>query len=86
MGPRTAATVKSFTPNKMKWKSSLDLKRNETKTGQRPSLTRWLEEDCGLETVEYAVITAMIVTAIVVALGSLTLAILGVFESVRELI
>ena len=44
----------------------------------------FLEQETGLETVEYAVITTMIVAVIVVALGALMLTIGNLFGEVAD--
>ena len=49
-------------------------------------IKRFVSDDRGLETVEYAVMTALIVGALVTAIGLLTGAISGRFDSVRGII
>jgi len=52
----------------------------------RKTLARFVADERGLETVEYAVMTALIVAALVTAIGLLTAAISGRFDSVRTTI
>lgn len=47
---------------------------------------RFMREEDGLETVEYAVMTALVVTAIVTAIGLLVTAITGRFGEVESVI
>ena len=49
-------------------------------------IKRFVSDDSGLETVEYAVMTALIVGALVIAIGLLTAAISGRFDTVRGVI
>ncbi len=49
-------------------------------------IKRFVSDDSGLETVEYAVMTALIVAALVTAIGLLTAAVSGRFDSVRTVI
>ena len=49
-------------------------------------IKRFVSDDSGLETVEYAVMTALIVGALVIAIGRLTAAISGRFDTVRGVI
>ena len=49
-------------------------------------IKRFVRDDSGLETVEYAVMTALIVGALVIAIGLLTAAISGRFDTVRGVI
>ncbi len=44
---------------------------------------RFIKEDDGLETIEYAVMTALIVAGLVAALGALSVAITGRFGAVQ---
>lgn len=45
-------------------------------------MVRFLREEQGLETVEYAVMTAMIVAAVVAAIGAIAAAVAGRFNTV----
>lgn len=47
---------------------------------------KFFREDEGLETVEYAVMTALVVAAVVTAIGALTLAITGRFDAVTAVV
>lgn len=49
-------------------------------------IKRFISDERGLETVEYAVMTALIVAALVTAIGLLTAAVAGRFDSVRTVI
>lgn len=49
-------------------------------------IKRFVSDERGLETVEYAVMTALIVAALVTAIGLLTGAVSGRFDSVRGVI
>lgn len=49
-------------------------------------IKRFINDERGLETVEYAVMTALIVAALVTAIGLLTGAVSGRFDSVRGVI
>ena len=49
-------------------------------------IKRFLSDERGLETVEYAVMTALIVTALVTAIEFLTGAVSDRFDSVRNVI
>lgn len=49
-------------------------------------LKRFVREEQGLETVEYAVMTALIVSAVILAIGGLVMAISGRFGSVASTI
>ncbi len=49
-------------------------------------IKRFVSDERGLETVEYAVMTALIVAALVTAIGLLTAAVAGRFDSVRGVI
>ena len=46
----------------------------------------FLKQDSGLETVEYAVMTAMIATVVIVALGALILAIVDIYGKVGDVL
>ena len=46
----------------------------------------FVKEDDGLETVEYAVMTAMIVSVVVIALGALVLAIGDLYGSIVDIL
>jgi Flp pilus assembly pilin Flp len=48
--------------------------------------TRFVKDEKGLETVEYAVMTALIVAALVTAIGLLTAAVSGRFDTVTGII
>lgn len=52
----------------------------------RKTFKRFVKDERGLETVEYAVMTALIVAALVLAIGLLTGAIASRFDSVRAII
>ena len=52
----------------------------------RKTFKRFVKDESGLETVEYAVMTALIVAALVLAIGALTGAISGRFTSVSTVI
>jgi Flp pilus assembly pilin Flp len=47
---------------------------------------RFVSEDKGLETVEYAIMTGLIVTATIVAIGALGLWVSGRFEAVLKVL
>ena len=47
---------------------------------------QFIQDEQGLETVEYAVMTALIVAALVTAIGALALAVTGRFNSVEGVI
>ena len=49
-------------------------------------LKRFMSEEDGLETVEYAVMTALVVTAVVTAIGLLVTAITGRFGEVSSVV
>ena len=49
-------------------------------------IKRFISDERGLETVEYAVMTALIVAALVTAISLLTAAVAGRFDSVRAVI
>lgn len=49
-------------------------------------IRKFISDERGLETVEYAVMTALIVAALVTAIGLLTGAVSGRFDSVRTVI
>ncbi len=49
-------------------------------------IKRFISDERGLETVEYAVMTALIVTALVVAIGFLTTAVSNRFGTVQGVI
>ena len=49
-------------------------------------IRKFISDERGLETVEYAVMTALIVAALVTAIGLLTVAVSGRFDSVRTVI
>ena len=49
-------------------------------------IKRFVSDERGLETVEYAVMTALIVAALVTAISLLTAAVAGRFVSVRAVI
>ena len=49
-------------------------------------IKRFVSDERGLETVEYAVMTALIVAALVTAISLLTAAVAGRFDSVRAVI
>ena len=50
------------------------------------AMRSFLRQDDGLETVEYAVMTAMIASVVVIALGALMLAIGDLFGQVADLL
>lgn len=50
------------------------------------AIKRFISDERGLETVEYAVMTALIVAALVTAIGLLTTAVSGRFNSVETVI
>jgi Flp pilus assembly pilin Flp len=50
------------------------------------SIVRFLKDEKGLETVEYAVMTALIVTALVLAIGELVDAVSTRFDTVEGII
>jgi len=52
----------------------------------RAMFTRFVKDEKGLETVEYAVMTALIVAALITAIGLLTAAVSGRFDAVTALI
>ena len=52
----------------------------------RKTFKRFVRDERGLETVEYAVMTALIVAALVLAIGLLTGAISARFDAVRTVI
>jgi Flp pilus assembly pilin Flp len=52
----------------------------------REMFTRFVKDEKGLETVEYAVMTALIVAALVTAIGLLTAAVSGRFDTVTGII
>ena len=52
----------------------------------RKMFRKFVADERGLETVEYAVMTALIVAALVTAIGLLTAAVAGRFDSVRAII
>jgi len=50
------------------------------------AMKNFLRDDRGMETVEYAVMTALIVAALVAAIAALSLAIQGRFNAVDEVV
>jgi len=52
----------------------------------RERFKRFVRDEKGLETVEYAVMTALIVAALIVAIGALTAAVSGRFDAVTGVI
>ncbi len=50
------------------------------------SIVRFVKDEKGLETVEYAVMTALVVAAVVLAIGELVTAITGRFDEVETVI
>ncbi len=52
----------------------------------RMALKKFMRDDSGVETVEYAVMTALIVAALVAAIAALSLAIQGRFNAVDEVV
>jgi Flp pilus assembly pilin Flp len=50
------------------------------------ALKKFVRDERGMETVEYAVMTALIVAAMVAAIGALALAITGRFSAVEGVI
>lgn len=52
----------------------------------RMVLKKFMRDDSGVETVEYAVMTALIVAALVAAIAALSLAIQGRFNAVDQVV
>lgn len=52
----------------------------------RERFERFVRDERGLETVEYAVMTALIVAALILAIGALTAAVSGRFDTVTGVI
>ena len=52
----------------------------------RDRFIRFVRDEKGLETVEYAVMTALIVAALITAIGLLTAAVSGRFDAVTAVI
>lgn len=50
------------------------------------AMKKFVRDDRGMETVEYAVMTALIVAALVAAIAALSLAIQGRFNAVDEVV
>lgn len=50
------------------------------------ALKKFVRDERGMETVEYAVMTALIVAAMITAIGALSLAITGRFNAVEGVI
>lgn len=50
------------------------------------AIKKFVRDDRGMETVEYAVMTALIVAALVAAIAALSLAIQGRFNAVDEVV
>jgi Flp pilus assembly pilin Flp len=50
------------------------------------AVKKFMRDDRGMETVEYAVMTALIVAALVAAIAALSLAIQGRFNAVDEVV
>ncbi len=50
------------------------------------AVTKFMRDDRGMETVEYAVMTALIVAALVAAIAALSLAIQGRFNAVDTVV
>jgi len=75
---RTTLVLKAFVPSHPTLKGGKQTMTNVIK--------RFVRDDSGLETVEYAVMTALIVGALVIAIGLLTAAISGRFDTVRGVI
>lgn len=61
-------------------------KRRGKVTTMKEMTVKFLREEQGLETVEYAVMTAVIVAAVVAAIGAIAAAIQGRFTTVKNAI